>query len=42
MNWGGRPQTFVADHPFIFLIRDSESGSVVFLGRIIQPGAGAA
>jgi serpin B len=39
---GPRPRTLVADHPFIFLIRDTESGSVVFLGRIMQPGAGAA
>jgi serpin B len=30
-------QLFVADHPFIFLIRDRETGSVLFLGRVVDP-----
>ncbi len=29
---------FRADHPFIFLIRDTRSGSVLFLGRFAHPG----
>lgn len=32
-----RTTTFVADHPFIFLIRDRVTGAVLFLGRMADP-----
>lgn len=28
---------FIADHPFMFLIRDQRSGLVVFVGRLLKP-----
>lgn len=29
--------SFRADHPFLFALRDSKSGSVLFLGRLVDP-----
>jgi serpin B len=33
------PREFRADHPFLFAIRDTASGLVLFLGRVADPSA---
>ncbi|KAL3680939.1 hypothetical protein R1sor_023895 [Riccia sorocarpa] len=30
-------EDFVADHPFLFLIREDHSGTIMFIGRVVDP-----
>ena len=32
-----RPPAFVADHPFLFIIHDGETGAMLFMGRLADP-----
>ena len=29
--------TFIADHPFIFIIQDRDTGNILFIGRVADP-----
>lgn len=44
MRAGGMPMApqaqFLADHPFLFFLRDTSSGAVLFVGRVVEPIAG--
>jgi serpin B len=33
-----QPKIFDADHPFLFALRDVHTGSLLFLGRVVDPG----
>lgn len=32
-----RPKVFRADRPFVYLIRDTQKGTILFLGRVVTP-----
>ena len=31
------PVRFIADHPFLYLIKDHQTGCIIFLGRLVKP-----
>lgn len=31
------PEDFIADHPFVFFIRDMQTGTILFFGRLTNP-----
>ena len=33
------PVEVTMDHPFIFIIRDIETGAILFVGRVVNPSA---
>jgi len=37
-----RPQEFCADHPFLFAMVERQTGTILFLGRVVDPRAGGA
>jgi len=39
MKRGGSPPHVIADRPFVFLIRDSDTNSILFVGRVSDPTA---
>jgi serpin B len=41
-GWGGvkRTITLRLDHPFLFFVRDLETGAVLFMGQVTDPSAG--
>ena len=31
------PKLFNADHPFIFLVKDNKTNSILYIGRLVRP-----
>jgi len=41
MEFSGIPETFQfkANRPFVFMIRETQSGTILFIGKIVDPTA---
>jgi serpin B len=39
MTEGAEIPEFRADHPFLFLVRENETGLILFMGRVVDPSA---
>lgn len=37
MGGTSKRNTFIADHPFIFIIEEKETGNILFIGKVIDP-----
>ena len=37
LSLGSDPPIFIADHPFLFLIRERNTSTILFLGRVMNP-----
>ena len=35
----GQPESFVADHPFLYMIRANHTGDILFIGRLVDPAS---
>jgi len=36
-NAVAEPEIFKADHPFVFIIQEKETGNILFIGRVVDP-----